>query len=71
MKSGGLNVNSDQNLPIVNDLSFKLREYEILGIAGVSGNGQREMVEAITGLRRAEKGKVFLHGEEITNASAP
>ena len=70
LEVGGLNVNSDQNLPIVNDLSFKLREYEILGIAGVSGNGQREMVEAITGLRRAEKGKVFLHGEEITNASA-
>ena len=65
-----IKVNSDQNIPIVSDLSFSLAQHEILGVAGVSGNGQREMVEAITGLRRAMEGKVFLHGEEITNLSA-
>ncbi|MDA3955823.1 ABC transporter ATP-binding protein [Oceanispirochaeta sp.] len=63
-------VNSDQNRPIVNDLSFILHKNEILGVAGVSGNGQREMVEAITGLRRGQEGRVFLHGEDITNISA-
>ncbi|MBN2625950.1 MAG: ABC transporter ATP-binding protein, partial [Spirochaetales bacterium] len=66
----GLKVNSDQNLPIVNGLSFKVRKNEIMGIAGVSGNGQREMVEAITGLRAAEEGKVTLNGQNITNKSA-
>lgn len=65
-----MEVNSDQNIPIVNKLSFKIAEHEILGIAGVSGNGQREMVEAITGLRRSLDGKVFLHGKDITNMSA-
>ncbi len=65
-----LNVNSDQNLPIVNDLSFTLHKNEILGVAGVSGNGQREMVEAITGLRHVISGKVLLSGEDITNNSA-
>lgn len=65
-----LKVNSDQDLPIVNDLSFKVARHEILGVAGVSGNGQREMVEAVTGLRRALNGKVFLQGEDITNLSA-
>jgi simple sugar transport system ATP-binding protein len=40
---------------------------EILGIAGVSGNGQRELAEAITGLRRITDGRVFLEGQEVTN----
>lgn len=65
-----LQVNSDQNLPIVQDLSFTLQKNEILGIAGVSGNGQRELVEAITGLRKAVQGKVFLDELEITNSTA-
>ena len=65
-----LNVNSDQELPIVNGLSFQVRKNEIMGIAGVSGNGQREMVEAVTGLRNVEGGKVRLNGEDITNKSA-
>ena len=66
----GLSVNSDQGLPIVKDLSFSIRKNEILGIAGVSGNGQREMVEAITGLRKAVTGTVRLEDEDITNKSA-
>jgi simple sugar transport system ATP-binding protein len=44
-----------------------VRSGEILGIAGVSGNGQRELAEAITGLRKVTAGKVFVEGEEITN----
>ncbi len=66
----GLRVNSDQGLPIVDNLSFEIRANEILGIAGVSGNGQREMVEAVTGLRKVESGMVHLDGEDITNKSA-
>lgn len=65
-----LSVNSDQGLPIVRNLSFKIQESEIYGIAGVSGNGQREMVECITGLRKAVSGSVYLQGEPITNKSA-
>ena len=65
-----LMVNSDQELPIVNGLSFTVRRNEIMGIAGVSGNGQREMVEAVTGLRPIEGGSVRLNGEDITNRSA-
>ncbi|QEN09717.1 ABC transporter ATP-binding protein [Oceanispirochaeta crateris] len=70
LEVNNLCVNNDQNRMIVNDLSFKLHQNEILGVAGVSGNGQREMVEAITGLRHALNGQVFLQGEEITNISA-
>ncbi|OQY31964.1 MAG: heme ABC transporter ATP-binding protein [Spirochaetaceae bacterium 4572_59] len=65
-----LSVDSDQGLPIVANLSFTIRQNEILGIAGVSGNGQREMVEALTGLRKAVNGTVLLQKEDITNKSA-
>ena len=48
---------------------MKLERGEIVGIAGVEGNGQSELVEAITGLRKVESGKIFLNGKEITNIS--
>ncbi len=54
------------NKPVVNKLSFRLREGEILGIAGVEGNGQGELVEMITGLKKATNGKVFINGQEAT-----
>lgn len=66
----GLYALNDKGLPALKDLSFTVREGEILGIAGVAGNGQRELVEVITGLRRATEGKVVLLGEDITNCSA-
>ncbi len=66
----GLEVNSDQGLPAVRSLDMEIRRNEVFGIAGVSGNGQREMVEAITGLRHAEAGTVILDGVDITNQSA-
>jgi general nucleoside transport system ATP-binding protein len=65
-----LMVNSDQELPIVKNLSFSVHKNEIMGIAGVSGNGQREMVETVTGLRKALGGTVLLNEEDITNKSA-
>lgn len=53
----------------VEDVSFEVRSGEILGVAGVQGNGQTELVEALTGLRSAQSGKISLLGNEITRAS--
>jgi simple sugar transport system ATP-binding protein len=58
---------SDRGTPGLRGVSLGVRTGEILGIAGVSGNGQRELAEAITGLRKVTAGRVFLDGEEITN----
>jgi simple sugar transport system ATP-binding protein len=49
----------------LNDVSFKLREGEILGVAGVAGSGQKELCEAISGLTNAEKGRIFFAGENL------
>lgn len=70
LETEDLTVRCDQGLPAVRGLGFRVRRGEILGVAGVSGNGQREMVEALTGLRRADRGRVRLLGEEIANRSA-
>jgi simple sugar transport system ATP-binding protein len=63
-------VKGDKDLVAVKNVSFEIFRNEIFGIAGVSGNGQRELVEAITGLRRIESGKIVLDGTDITNESA-
>ncbi|MEN2999063.1 MAG: ATP-binding cassette domain-containing protein [Acidilobaceae archaeon] len=47
-------------------VSLRVHRGEIVGVAGVAGNGQRELFEVIAGLRRAERGKVFLAGEDVT-----
>ena len=49
----------------MNDISFSVRAGEVLGIAGVQGNGQRELAEALTGLRAAEAGTMLLEGENV------
>jgi simple sugar transport system ATP-binding protein len=51
-------------------VSLSIHEGEVLGIAGISGNGQRELVEVIAGLRQAEAGKVVLEGKDITKSSS-
>ena len=51
----------------IRGLSLYVNEGEIVGIAGIDGNGQSELIEAITGLRPVEKGHIFLDGKEITN----
>ena len=58
---------SDRGTPGLRGVGFDIRSGEILGIAGVSGNGQRELAEAITGLRKVTSGKVYLEGQDITN----
>ncbi len=64
-----LNVNNDKMLPAVKDISFDLYKNEIFGIAGVAGNGQRELAEAITGIRPIESGKVCINDKDVTNKS--
>ena len=64
-----LHVRSDRGLPAVRGVSFSIAAGEILGVAGVAGNGQRELVEALAGLRPVEKGRVLLNGEDVTNRS--
>ena len=55
--------------PALQGVSFTIREGEILGFAGISGNGQSELAEVITGLRKATKGQVIIHGKDYTNHS--
>lgn len=64
-----LKVQDDRRFMSVNGVSFQIHAGEILGIAGVQGNGQRELVEALTGLRPAVGGKVTLEGHDVTHAS--
>jgi len=54
----------------VNGVSFEVRAGEIVGIAGIEGNGQTELIEALAGLCRPESGRVELEGKDVTNASA-
>ncbi|MBA4362012.1 MAG: heme ABC transporter ATP-binding protein [Pseudomonas sp.] len=63
-----LSALNDKGMPAVVDLSLDVRAGEILGIAGVAGNGQRELVEAITGLRDATGGRIAVNGQDITHA---
>ena len=65
-----LSVKNDRGLDAVKGMSFKVRRNEIFAIAGVSGNGQKELVEAVTGLRRIESGKVIVDGKDLTNRNA-
>ncbi len=62
-----LSCGSDRGITGLSNVDLDVRSGEILGIAGVSGNGQRELAEAITGLRSVTGGKVFLDGTDITN----
>lgn len=63
-----LNVNDDRDLPAVRNLSLDIYPGEILGIAGVQGNGQTQLVEAITGLREVVSGVILFDGRNITHA---
>jgi simple sugar transport system ATP-binding protein len=62
-------IKDDKDLEAVKGISFDIFRNEIFGIAGVSGNGQRELVESITGLRTVESGKITIDGNDITNES--
>ncbi|PKO06553.1 MAG: heme ABC transporter ATP-binding protein [Chloroflexi bacterium HGW-Chloroflexi-3] len=65
-----LSVMDNRKINVVNGVSFFIRAGEIYGIAGVQGNGQKELVEALTGLRKAARGNVKLLGNDVTNEDA-
>ena len=60
-----LTVKDSRGVTMVDDVSFDVRAGEIVGIAGVAGNGQSELMEAISGIRRAVSGTVMLDGKPI------
>ncbi|WP_313693414.1 ABC transporter ATP-binding protein [Halorarum halobium] len=64
-----LRVTGDRGLERVTDVDLTVREGEILGVAGVQGNGQTELVEALTGLRSVDSGSVSFDGADITGLS--
>ena len=64
-----LHVLSDKKERAVSNVNLKLHENEILGIAGVQGNGQTEFIEALTGLRKISSGKISYFGKNCTNSS--
>ncbi len=61
-----ISCGSDRGTPGLRGVSLEVRSGEILGVAGVSGNGQRELAESVTGLRKIAAGRVLLEGEDVT-----
>ncbi|PKM73734.1 MAG: heme ABC transporter ATP-binding protein [Firmicutes bacterium HGW-Firmicutes-16] len=60
-------VRNDKGLPALKDFSLDIRESEVVGLAGVDGNGQKELCEVLTGLRKADSGEMTLGGEPVIN----
>jgi ABC-type uncharacterized transport system ATPase subunit len=69
LRLDALSIKNNKKLVALNNFSLEVRAGEIVGIAGVEGNGQAELVEAITGLRKVESGTVWFQGQDITNMS--
>lgn len=66
----GLHCLNDKGLKALNGISLNVRAGEIVGLAGVAGNGQKELADALTGLRKCEQGSVIIQGEDVTNKTA-
>ncbi len=62
-----ISAENDRGLPGLRNVSMDIREREIFGVAGVAGNGQRELAEVITGIRQSTAGELKLLGEDMTN----
>jgi simple sugar transport system ATP-binding protein len=62
-------TSGEKEISKIRGISLEVKAGEIVGIAGIDGNGQSELVEAITGLRKVEKGRVILDGKDITGLS--
>lgn len=69
LKVEHLTVKNKDHFPVVKDVSFSIRGGEVFAIAGVSGNGQVEIADAVVGLAHATEGHIYLNGEEITHKS--
>jgi general nucleoside transport system ATP-binding protein len=70
LKVESVSVLDDRQLLAVQDVSFEVRAGEIVGIAGVDGNGQTELIDAITGLRKVDEGRVVVGSEDVTGGGA-
>jgi simple sugar transport system ATP-binding protein len=64
-----LSARNNKGIMALDDVSFTVREGEIMGVAGVAGNGQHELAETLFGLRPAVKGKILLEGKDVSKAS--
>ncbi len=64
-----LKATNNKGICALNGVTLDVRSGEIVGLAGVAGNGQRELADVITGLRKADEGKVLVQGEDLTNQS--
>ncbi|NLG98116.1 MAG: ABC transporter ATP-binding protein [Chloroflexi bacterium] len=64
-----LHADNDKGLPALRGINMDVRKGEIVGLAGVAGNGQRELADVITGLRRCKKGSIVVSGDNIANLS--
>ena len=62
-------VNENRGVPAVKELSIDVRAGEIVGIAGIDGNGQSELIQAITGLRKVKSGSIKIKGQEVVGLS--
>ncbi|MFS9096737.1 ABC transporter ATP-binding protein [Streptococcus australis] len=62
-------VNENRGVPAVKELSLNVRAGEIVGIAGIDGNGQSELIQAITGLRKVKSGSIKIKGQEVVGLS--
>lgn len=69
LKVEDLWTSGEKEISKIRGVSLEVKAGEIVGIAGIDGNGQSEFIEAIAGLRKVEKGKVILDGKDITNLS--
>ncbi len=65
----GISASDSRGLPALKNASFEVKEGEIIGVAGVAGNGQSELVEVLTGLRRVHAGRIWLNGQDISHSS--
>lgn len=69
LKIDSLCAQNDKRLPALKNLSLSLRRGEILGLAGIDRNGQSELVETLTGLRKSQSGSIKINNKEIRNLS--
>lgn len=65
----GLTVEDSRGIEVVKNLNLIVREGEILGLAGIDGNGQTELVEALTGLRPIKSGEIWVQGKQVTGCT--
>ncbi len=66
----GLKVMGDRGVLALDGVNLRIHSGEIVGIAGIAGNGQEELMEVLAGIRKVYSGKVFIDGEDVTNKGA-